>query len=61
MVNKTINFIDKVKLIHGDKYDYSLVNYTNNTTKVEIKCFKHGIFEQTPKKHFISTLVVLLV
>jgi hypothetical protein len=54
MVNKTINFIEKVKLIHGDKYDYSLVNYTNNTTKVEIKCFKHGIFEQTPKKHLIG-------
>ena len=54
MVNKTIDFIDKVKFIHGDKYDYSLVTYINNITKVEIKCFKHGIFEQTPKKHLIG-------
>jgi hypothetical protein len=26
-------FIEKSKLIHGDKYDYSLVNYINKRTK----------------------------
>jgi len=44
-------FIEKSKLIHGDKYDYSNVKYKNNRTKVVIICKIHGEFEQTPKKH----------
>lgn len=44
-------FIDKAIKIHGDKYDYSLVNYINNNTKVKIICKKHGIFEQKPNNH----------
>lgn len=44
-------FIHKSKLIHGDKYDYSKVEYINNITKVKIICPKHGIFYQTPKGH----------
>jgi hypothetical protein len=45
------NFIEKCMKIHGDKYDYSLVEYTNNKTKVKIICKEHGIFEQTPGNH----------
>lgn len=37
--------------IHGDRYDYSLVRYVNNTTKVRIICREHGEFEQTPAAH----------
>jgi hypothetical protein len=53
---KTINnlkeeFINKAKEIHGDKYDYSLVEYVNCRTKVKIYCPKHGIFEQYPTSH----------
>jgi len=48
---KTKENILKFKKIHGDKYDYSLVNYVNNKTKVKIICPIHGIFEQTPKHH----------
>ena len=44
-------FISKSKNIHGDKYDYSLVNYKNGRTKVKIICKKHDIFEQTPDAH----------
>jgi hypothetical protein len=47
----TAMFIDKCKTIHGDKYDYSLVNYVNTKTKVKIICSIHGEFEQTPDKH----------
>jgi hypothetical protein len=47
----TEEFIDKAKEIHGDKYDYSLVNYINTNTKVKIICKEHGIFEQTPNSH----------
>lgn len=45
------NFITKAKEIHGDKYDYSLVNYKNNRTKVKIVCPEHGEFEQLPTNH----------
>jgi hypothetical protein len=44
-------FIQKSVEIHSNKYDYSLVEYTNSSTKVEIICKEHGIFEQTPIKH----------
>ncbi len=43
--------IDQFRTIHGDFYDYSLVNYTGNTVKVTIICPKHGSFEQTPGNH----------
>lgn len=41
-------FIEKSKKVHGDKYDYSLIEYVNAAIKVKIICKKHGIFEQTP-------------
>lgn len=48
MMQKEINkFFEK----HGDTYDYSLVKYINNITKVQIICRKHGIFEQLPIHH----------
>lgn len=47
----TEEFIKRAKLKHGDKYDYSLVEYVNNFTKVKIVCPKHGLFEQTPERH----------
>jgi hypothetical protein len=46
-----ITFIQKSKDIHGDKYDYSLVDYKNIKTKVKIICPIHGTFEQTPDNH----------
>lgn len=47
----TENFISKAKEIHGDKYDYSKVEYVNNRSKVCIICPKHGEFLQMPDKH----------
>ena len=44
-------FIKRAKQKHGNKYDYSLVNYINKDTKVVIKCPKHGEFKQTPHSH----------
>ena len=50
------SFIKKAKIVHGDKYDYSEVNYKNNKTKVKIICHikddvlgLHGEFYPTPK------------
>lgn len=47
-------FIQIAVEIHGDKYDYSLVDYVNNYTPVKIICKKHGEFEQTPFAHIIK-------
>lgn len=44
-------FVENSKIIHNNKYDYSLVNYKNNQTKVIIKCDNHGVFEQYPGNH----------
>ena len=46
-------FIKKAREKHGDKYDYSKVNYVNAKTKVCIICNKpnHGEFWQTPNDH----------
>ena len=47
----TTGFIEKAKKVHGDKYDYSNVEYVNNRTKLCIICPKHGKFWQMPDKH----------
>ena len=47
-------FVDKAKQIHGDKYDYSKVVYTNNSTPVKIICPEHGEFMQAPTNHVSS-------
>ena len=51
----TEQFIEDAKLVHGDKYDYSKVEYKNNYTKVIIDCPIHGSFWQTPKKHLAGS------
>ena len=43
--------IAKFKKIHGDVFDYSLVDYVSNATKVTIICKQHGPFEQQPRLH----------
>lgn len=48
-------FIEKAEEVHGDKYDYSKVEYINYHTKVCIICKEHGEFWQTPSKHISRT------
>ena len=47
----TEKFIERAKEVHGDKYDYSRVNYKNNCSKIKIICKKHGGFLQIPSDH----------
>lgn len=47
----TEEFIKKAQAMHGDKYDYSKVEYVSAKTKVCIICKEHGEFMQTPQKH----------
>jgi hypothetical protein len=44
-------WIEKAKQVHGNKYDYSLVEYKRCDIKVKIICPKHGVFEQLPYGH----------
>ena len=47
----TEEWIEKAKKVHGDKYDYSKVEYVNNRVPVEIICKTHGYFKQIPYSH----------
>ena len=44
-------FLEKVIKLHGLKYDYTFVDYVNNTTKIKIICQIHGMFLQRPVNH----------
>lgn len=44
-------FIKKAKEVHGDRYNYSKVNYINSQEKVCIICPEHGEFWQKPYNH----------
>jgi DNA-directed RNA polymerase subunit RPC12/RpoP len=47
----TGEYIEEAKKVHGDTYDYSMVEYKTAKEKIKIKCSKHGVFEQTPSGH----------
>ena len=44
-------FEEKARNIHGDKYDYTKVDYKNAKENVIIICPIHKDFEQTPNSH----------
>ncbi len=44
-------FCERSNIKHNNRYDYSLVDYKNNRTKVKIICELHGIFDQAPDDH----------
>ena len=43
--------LETCKNIHNNYYDYSKTIYVNQKTKIEIICYKHGSFWQTPNSH----------
>lgn len=47
----TNEWISLAKQVHGDKYDYSKVEYVDSKTKVKIICPIHGEFEKLPSAH----------
>lgn len=44
-------FERRSRLVHGDKYDYSMVDYRNAHEKVKIICLYHGVYEMKPNAH----------
>lgn len=51
----TNEFIEKAILTHGDKYDYSKVEYFHSRVAVIIGCRKHGWFKQKPETHIYGS------
>lgn len=49
--SNTEEFVAKAVKLHGDKYDYSKVDYATIYDKVEISCRTHGAFMQAPNAH----------
>lgn len=47
-------FAQKARKVHGDKYDYSKVDYVGANTKINIVCPLHGLFSQMPSAHLSS-------
>src|SRR5690606_20516622 len=47
----TGSFILKAKEVHGDKFDYSLVDYKTTSHRVTILCPYHGASKQFPREH----------
>ena len=48
------SFLENSYQVHGNKYDYSKVDYINNSTKIMILCPHHGEFYQTPAAHRVG-------
>src|SRR5690606_13380740 len=48
---KTSEFIKKSIEVHGNKFDYSKIEYTGYHKKVCILCPTHGEFYQAPSNH----------
>lgn len=47
----TARFVQDAIKIHGDTYDYRLVNYCGPTIKVTLICSVHGLFKCYPYNH----------
>lgn len=50
----TEGFIEKACAVHGNRYDYSKVEYVSNKHPVTIGCKTHGDFRQPPNTHLNS-------
>ncbi len=52
--SNTKKFNESAIKLHGDKYDYSKVDYINCDAKVIIVCNEHGDFAQAPTSHLMG-------
>jgi hypothetical protein len=44
-------FVGEAMQIHGNRYDYSQVEYIDGNTNIAIICSEHGPFLQQPRAH----------
>lgn len=47
----TEQFVVSATAVHGNRYGYELVDYSNSYTKIKIICKDHGVFDQSPACH----------
>jgi len=47
-------YIRRAKLIHGDRYDYSEINYIDSITPIDVICKIHGKYSVMPGNHYRS-------
>lgn len=47
----TVDFIERTRKIHKERYDYTLTKFITSRTKVSMCCKKHGTFYQLPHNH----------
>lgn len=47
----TQEYIEKARVVHGRKYDYSNITYSGSFIKISIFCPDHGYFIQTSASH----------
>lgn len=47
----TCDFISEAIAVHGNIYDYSIVEYAHSNMKVDIICSIHGVFKQKARNH----------
>lgn len=51
----TSQFVKEAQKVHGDKYDYSEVEYVNTHTPIRIKCKQCSVvFLQSPANHLVG-------
>ena len=53
-MSKTDLFVSRATEIHGDRYDYTLAEFTHSQESVDIVCSVHGVFSQKPWNHFLG-------
>lgn len=53
-LEKHPNLVEEFRSVHGEKYDYSLIDYVDSATPLEIICREHGQFKQTYWNHIMG-------
>lgn len=48
------DFVNKAKLLHGNKYDYSVTKYISSRHNIDIICPIHGVFNQRACNHYLK-------
>lgn len=51
---KMSDFVDRSRSKFGDKFNYTDVNYINNSTNIKLTCVSHGEFLVLPSVHLSS-------
>jgi very-short-patch-repair endonuclease len=46
--------LSRFRVAHGDRYDYSTMNYKHSNRHVRIVCKDHGAFLQAPSSHWVG-------